>query len=244
MAKLGLSIGIDADVTGLRKMGQQVTGELEKLRGATNRIGASIHAAMALPMVGFMSSVVQAAAEARKMRAEMMFPFSNAMNEAQIQADMIKMGVGQRMVEAGLDQPEARKMIADANKQAMQALLANQAGSTLGRSVESALLGPAEYAANLVKAGGGMYEQAAAVGSELLSGNLGPLSQMLVAGNLSPSNFESVSNRERFRMGELQTQASLAMAGGQTEQYESTRMQLERQTYLLAEIARNSGGTR
>ena len=29
MAKLGLSIGIDADVTGLRKMGQQATAQLE-----------------------------------------------------------------------------------------------------------------------------------------------------------------------------------------------------------------------
>jgi hypothetical protein len=244
MAKVGLGVGIDFDIGGLRKGVQTATAELERLRKSSNQIGSAISAAMAMPMIGFMSSVVQAAAEARKMRAEMMFPFSHAMHEAQIQADMIKMGVGQRMVEAGLDQPEARKTISDANKQAMQALMANQAGSTLGRSVESALLNPAEYAANLVKAGGGMYEQAAAVGSELLGGNLGPLSQMLVAGNMSPSNFESGSNRERFRMGELQTQASLAMAGGQTEQYESTRMQLERQTYLLAEIARNSGGTR
>ncbi len=235
MAKLGLSIGIDADVTGLRKMGQQVTGELEKLRGTTGRISATMSAAMAMPIVGLMSGIVQAHAEARKIRADLMFPFSNAMHDAQIGGDMLKMQVGQRMVGAGLDESAARSMRMGTERELMTGLMAQAPGSMAGKSIENFLTSPTDFLANLVRSAEGMMQGVEAVASEALGGNL-------TAG--ITGQFNDPSNRAAYQLGETRMQAGLAMATGQTDQFEGLRMQLERQTYLLADIERNSKGTR
>lgn len=235
MAKLGLSIGVDADVTGLRKMGQQVTGELEKLRGATNRIGSSISAAMALPMVGFLSNVMQAHAEARKIQADLMAPFSGKMMMAEKQAELMKMQVGQRMIAAGMDETAARSIKMQAEQEVMTGLLAQQKGSTAGRSIETMLESPAGFVSNLIKSGEGWLQSAGALGSEMLGGNL-------TAG--LTGEFEDKANKAAYELGTTRMQAGLSMATGQTEQFEGLRMQLERQTYILAEIERNSKGAR
>ncbi len=235
MAKVGLGIGIDVDLAGLRKMGQQVTGELEKLRGTTGRISATMSAAMAMPIVGMMSGIMQAQAEARKVRADLMFPFSNAMHEAQIGSDLLKMQVGQRMVGAGLDESAARSMRMGTERELMSGLMAQAPGTMAGKSIENFLTSPTDFLANLVRSAEGMAQGVGAVASEALGGNL-------TAG--MTGQFNDPANRAAFQLGETRMQAGLAMATGQTEQFEGLRMQLERQTYILAEIERNSKGSR
>lgn len=235
MAKLGLSIGVDADVTGLRKMGQQVTGELEKLRGATNRIGSSVSAAMAMPMMGFISNVMQAHAEARKVRDELMFPFSHKMHEAQISADLRKMQVGQRMVSAGMDEFAARSMTAKAEEEIMTGLMAQAPSTAAGRSLTSFMTEPGKFMANIVRAVEGNIQAQSAQFSELMSGNfLGAYG----LGDMSPEN------QAAYDLGATRNQAGLAMASQDIGSFEGTRMQLERQTYALLEIERNTKGKR
>jgi len=233
MAKLGLGIGFDIDLAGLRKMGQQVTGELEKLRGTTNRISNAVGAAMAMPMIGFLSSVMQAHAEARKIQSELMSPFSGKMMMAEKHAELMKMAVGQRMVAHGLDEGPARAITMQAEQEVMQGLLAQQKGSTAGRSIETALTDKTAFVSNLVKSGEGWWQAVKALGSEAIGGNL-------TAG--LTGEFDDKRNQAMFDLGNTRSQAALAMATGQTEQFEGLRMQLERQTYILAEIERNSKG--
>lgn len=242
MAKVGLGVGIDFDIGGLRKGVQTATAELERLRKSSNHIGNAISAAMALPIVNFASSVMEAHAEARKIRADLMAPFSGKMITAQIQADMMKMQVGQRMVGAGLDEPEARRIRMEAEKEVISGLMAQQKGSTFGRSLENFLEGPAAYMSNIVKGLEGGASYLGAVGSETLSGNLGPLSSLMTGEQVG--RFEDPTNRATAELALTRMQAGLALAGGQTEQFESLRMQLERQTYILADIERNSKGAR
>ncbi len=234
MAKLGLSIGIDADVTGLRKMGRDVTGELEKLRGVTNRVGSAVSAAMAMPMIGFLSSVMQAHAEARKVQADMMAPFSGRMMMAENSAELMKMAVGQRMTQAGMDEPAARQIKATAEQQAMSALLATQKGGTVGKTLENMLESPTGFASNMIRYAEGGAQEAGAVLSELFGGNFGALL----------GNIQNPENQANLALGQLRQQSAVAMATGDVGQYEGLRMQIERQTYILAEIERNSKGAR
>lgn len=235
MAKLGLSIGVDADVTGLRKMGQQVTGELEKLRGVTNRIGSSVSAAMALPMMGFITNVMQAHAEARKVRDELMFPFSHKMHEAQISADLRKVQLGQRMVAAGMDESAARSMTAKAEEEMMTGLMAQAPSTAAGRSLTSFMTEPGKFMANIVRAVEGNIQAQSAQFSELMSGNVMGAYGL---GEMSPEN------QAAYDLGATRNQAGLAMASQDIGSFEGTRMQLERQTYALLEIQKNTEGKR
>ena len=235
MAKVGLGVGIDFDIGGLRKGVQTATAELERLRKSSNRIGSAISAAMALPIVNFASSVMEAHAEARKIQADLMAPFSGNMMMAEKQAELMKMQVGQRMVAAGMDETAARSIKMQAEQEVMTGLLAQQKGSTAGRSIETMLESPAGFIGNLIKSGEGWFQAAQAVGSEMLGGNL-------TAG--ITGEFEDKANKAAYELGTTRMQAGLSMATGQTEQFEGLRMQLERQTYILAEIERNSKGAR
>ena len=242
MAKVGLGVGIDFDIGGLRKGVQTATAELERLRKSSNQIGSAISAAMALPIVNFASSVMQAHAEARKIQADLMFPFSHKMHEAQISADLRKMQLGQRMVSAGMDEPAARSITRQAEQEMMSGLMAQQKGSTFGRSLENFLEGPAAYMSNIVKGLEGGAGYLGAVGSEALGGNLGPFASLMTGGDAG--GFKDPTNRAAAELAMTRMQAGLAMAGGQTEDFEGLRMQLERQTYILADIERNSKGAR
>lgn len=235
MAKVGLGVGIDFDIGGLRKGVQTATSELERLRKSSNRIGSAISAAMAMPIVNFASSVMQAHAEARKIRADLMAPFSAKMMMAEKQAELMKMGVGQRMVAAGLDEPESRNIKMNAEREVITGLLAQQKGSLAGKSVESFLENPSDYLSNLVKSAEGFFQGAGAIGSEVLGGNL-------LAG--ITGNFDDAANKAAYELGTTRMQAGLAMATGDTGQFEGLRMQLLRQTEILAEIERNSKGAR
>jgi len=235
MAKLGLGIGIDIDVAGLRKAGQQVTGELEKLRGVASRISSSVSAAMAMPMMGFISNVMQAHAEARKVRDELMFPFSHKMHEAQISADLRKMQVGQRMVAAGMDEPAARSMTAKAEEEMMTGLMAQAPSTAAGRSLSSLMSDPGKFMANIGRAIEGNMQAQGARFSEMWQGN--------IAGAYGIGDM-SEANQAAYALGATRNQAGLAMATQDIGAFEGTRMQLERQTYALLEIEKNTKGTR
>jgi len=235
MAKVGLGVGIDFDVTGLRKGMQQATGELEKLRGITNRIGGSIHAAMAMPMVSFLGSVMHAHAEARKIQADLMAPFSAKMMEAQISADLMKMQAGQRMVAAGLDEAAARRITVGANKEVATALMAEQPGSEASKSVESFMTDEAGYITNVVRGIEGYSQAMKAIGREMLGGNL-------LAG--LTGEFDDPRNRAEFELGGTRSMAAMAMATGQTGNMEGMTLQLLRQTEILQQIKNNTQGSR
>ena len=235
MGKVGLGVGIDFDIAGLRKGVQTATAELERLRKSSNQIGSAISAAMALPIVNFASSVMEAHAQARKIQADLMAPFSGKMMMAEKQAELMKMQVGQRMVGAGMDETAARSIRMQAEQEVMTGLLAQQKGSTAGRSIETMLESPAGFVANLIKSGEGWLQSAGAIGSEMLGGNL-------TAG--LTGEFDDKANKAAYELGTTRMQAGLSMATGQIDQFEGLRMQLERQTYILAEIERNSKGAR
>ena len=88
MAKAGLVVGVEGDVTGLRKLSRDVTAELEKVRGTTNRIGQMMSAAMAMPIVGMVRSLIDAREEARQLGIELATPFSPDLIQAKINADL------------------------------------------------------------------------------------------------------------------------------------------------------------
>ena len=242
MAKVGLGVGIDFDIGGLRKGVQTATAELERLRKSSNQIGSAISAAMALPIVNFASSVMEAHAQARKIQADLMAPFSGKMMMAEKQAELMKMQVGQRMVGAGLDEAAARSIKMQAEQEVISGLMAQQKGSTVGRSLETFFEGPGAFVSNIVKSLEGAAQYAGAVGSEALGGNLSPLSQLMAGTEMG--RFDDPANKAAAELGLTRMQAGAVLAGGQTEQFEGLRMQLERQTYILAEIERNSKGAR
>lgn len=100
MAKLGMSIGIDADVTGLRKLSRGVTAELEKVRGQVNNVGSMMTAAMAMPLVGMVRSLIDAREEARQLGVELATPFSPELIQAKINADLSQMRFGMQLAES------------------------------------------------------------------------------------------------------------------------------------------------
>jgi len=235
MAKVGLGVGIDFDIAGLRKGVQTATSELERLRGVTNRIGSSVSAAMAMPMMGFISNVMQAHADARKVRDELMFPFSHKMHEAQISADMRKMQLGQRMVAAGMDESAARSMTMRAEEEMMTGLMAQAPSTAVGRSLTSFMTEPSKFIANIARAVEGNIQAQSARFSEFLSGN--------VAGAYGFGEM-SEANQAAFDLGAIRNQAGLAMASQDIGSFEGTRMQLERATIALQAIEQNTKGTR
>ena len=91
MAKAGLVVGVEGDVTGLRKLSRDVTAELEKVRGQVNNVGSMMTAAMAMPIVGMVRGLLDARQQARELGVELATPFSGEMIQAQIDAQMRQM---------------------------------------------------------------------------------------------------------------------------------------------------------
>lgn len=100
MAKAGLVVGVEGDVTGLRKLSRDVTAELEKVRGTTNHIGQMMSAAMAMPIVGMVRSLIDAREEARQLGIELATPFSPELIQAKINADLSQMRFGMQLAES------------------------------------------------------------------------------------------------------------------------------------------------
>lgn len=99
MAKVGLVVGVEGDVTGLRKLSRDVTAELEKVRGQVNNVGSMMTAAMAMPLVGMVRSLLDARENARQLGIELATPFSGQLMQAQIDAEMRRMEFGKSLGE-------------------------------------------------------------------------------------------------------------------------------------------------
>jgi hypothetical protein len=214
VAKLGLSIGIDADVTGLRKMGQQATATLEGIRGQFSRMQNLVGAAMASPLFQAIGSFYQANLEARKTLDEMTKPYSTRMIKAEIDALHATMAAGQRMVGLGMDEPGAARIERGAQREIATALRSVSPSGTQAKNIESFFTQPGAYMAN---AAYGLTASA-----ELTVG---------------------LSDMEALRAQEAQirAQSGLAMAIGDTGQIEGLNLQLLR---VLEQIKQNTDRSR
>lgn len=222
MAKLGLSIGIDADVTGLRKMGQQATAQLEAIRGQFGRMQNLVGAAMASPLFQAIGAFYQANAEARKTLDEMAKPFSTRMIEAEINAMNAKMAAGQRFVQLGMDEPGAARIERGAQKEIATALRAESPTGTSAKNIESFFTDPGAYIANAA------YGLQASAEASLMK-----VKELTVG----------LSDMEQLRAQEAQirAQSGIAMATGDTGQLEGLNLQLLR---VLEAIKQNTERTR
>jgi hypothetical protein len=222
VAKLGLSIGVDADVTGLRKMGQQATAQLEAIRGQFGRMQNLVGAAMASPLFQAIGAFYQANAEARKTLDEMAKPFSTRMIEAEINAMHARMAAGQRFVELGMDEPGAARIERQAQREIATALRAESPSGTQARNIESFFTDPGAYIANAA------YGLQASAEASLMK-----VKELTVG----------LSDMEQLRAQEAQirAQSGIAMATGDTGQLEGLNLQLLR---VLEAIKQNTERTR
>lgn len=228
MAKLGLSIGIDADVTGLRKMGQQATAQLEGIRGQFNRMQALFAAGMASPLFQIMGAFTQANIEARKTLDQMTKPYSTRMIRAEIDAMQAIMAAGQRMVGLGMDEPGAARIERGAQREIATALRASSPSGGAAKSFESFFGAPGEFMANTAYGLGSHFNkviQDMGIGFRMLGGGPG------------------ASDLERLQMQESQirAQTGFALAAGDTGQVEGLNLQLLR---VLEAIKQNTERTR
>jgi hypothetical protein len=228
VAKLGLSIGVDADVTGLRKLGQQATAQLEGIRGQFGRMQGLVAAGMASPLFQVIGSFTQANIEARKTLDEMAKPFSTRMIKAEIDALHATMAAGQRMVGLGMDEPGAARIERGAQREIATALRATSPSGGAAKSFESFFSAPGDFMANTAYGLGSHLEkvlQDMGIGFRMLGGGPG------------------ASSLEKLQMQEsaIRAQTGFAMAAGDTGQLEGLNLQLLR---VLEAIKQNTERTR
>ncbi len=228
MAKLGLSIGIDADVTGLRKMGQQATAQLEGIRGQFNRMQGLFAAGMASPLFQAIGSFYEANREARKTLAELVRPFSAKIVEAEVSAMQAKMVAGQRMVGLGMDEMEAARIRRDAQKEIGTGLIAQGPGGMISKSAESFFTAPGAYITNAVRG---------------VEGAISQRFQQDMIGWRETFGGQGATDIEQMQMqaAGLRSQLGFAMATGSGESVESLNLQLLR---VLEQIDQNTRGKR
>jgi hypothetical protein len=222
MAKYGLAVGIDVDLTGLKKAGQQAAATLEGIRGQFSRMQNLVGAAMASPLFQAIGSFYQANLEARKTLDEMAKPYSTRMIKAEIDALHATMAAGQRMVGLGMDEPGAARIERGAQREIATALRAVSPSGTQAKNIESFFTEPGAYIANAVY---GLTASAEA--------------SMMKAKELTVG----LSDMEALRAQEAQirAQSGLAMAIGDTGQLEGLNLQLLR---VLEQIKQNTDRSR
>ena len=228
MAKYGLAVGIDVDLTGLRKAGQQAAAQLEGIRGQFNRMQGLFAAGMASPLFQAIGSFYEANREARKTLAELVRPFSARIVEAEVSAMQAKMVAGQRMVGLGMDEMEAARIRRDAQKEIGTGLIAEGPGGMVSKSAESFFTAPGAYITNTVRG----FEQA-------LSGSL----QATMVNARDALGGASMTDLEKMQIqaAGLRSQLGFAMATGSGESVESLNMQLLR---VLEQIKQNTDRSR
>jgi len=99
MAKAILKVGVETDVTGMRRLGQQANAQLESLRGGVNRISSLVAASMAMPLVGFVQQMIEQREELRKQGRDLATPFSPDIQNAEQQASADDIKFGQKLAE-------------------------------------------------------------------------------------------------------------------------------------------------
>ena len=228
MAKYGLAIGVDVDVTGLRKLGQQATAQLEAIRGQFGRMQNLVGAAMASPLFQAIGAFYQANAEARKTLDEMTKPFSTRMIQAEIDALHARMAAGQRMVQLGMDEPGAARIERGAQREIATALRAVSPSGTQAKNIESFFTDPGSYMANAAYGFGSHLDkvlQDMGIGFRMIGGGPG------------------ATDLEKLQMQEsaIRAETGFAMASGDTGRIEGLNLQLLR---VLEQIEQNTGRTR
>lgn len=228
MAKYGLAVGVDVDVTGLRKLGQQATAQLEGIRGQFGRMQNLVGASMASPLFQAIGAFYQANAEARKTLDEMTKPFSTRMIQAEIDALHATMAAGQRMVALGMDEPGAARIERGAQREIATALRATSPSNRGARSFESFFTEPGAFMANTVYG---------------LSNHLDKVLQDMGIGFRMLGGGPGASTLEKLQMQEsvIRGQTGFAMAAGDTGQLEGLNLQLLR---VLEAIKQNTERTR
>jgi hypothetical protein len=224
VAKYGLAVGIDVDLTGLKKAGQQAAATLEGIRGQFGRMQNLVGAAMASPLFQAIGSFYQANIEARKTLDEMTKPFSTRMIKAEIDAMQARMAAGQRMVGLGMDEPGAVRIERQAQKEIATALRATSPAGTQAKNIESFFTDPGAYIANATYGFGGHLDkvlQDMGIGFRMLTGG------------------EGATALEKLQMQEsaIRAETGFAMASGDTGRLEPLNLQLLR---VLEQIKQNT----
>jgi hypothetical protein len=228
VAKYGLAVGIDVDLTGLKKAGQQAAATLEGIRGQFGRMQGLFAAGMASPLFQAIGSFYEANREARKTLAELVRPFSARIVEAEVSAMQAKMVAGQRMVGLGMDEMEAARIRRDAQKEIGTGLIAEGPGGMVSKSMESFFTGPGSFLTNVTRG---------------LEGNLDKVMQDMGIGFRMLGGGAGASDLEKMQMqaAGLRSQLGFAMATGSGESVESLNLQLLR---VLEQIKQNTDRSR
>lgn len=100
MAKAILRVGVETDVTGMRRLGQQANAQLEALRGGVNRMGSLMAASMAMPLVGFVQQMIEQREELRRQGRDLATPFSPEIQGAEQEAEQDDIRLGQKLAES------------------------------------------------------------------------------------------------------------------------------------------------
>jgi hypothetical protein len=228
VAKYGLAVGIDVDLTGLKKAGQQAAATLEGIRGQFNRMQGLFAAGMASPLFQAIGSFYEANREARKTLAELVRPFSTNIVLAEIDALHAKMDAGRRMVGLGMDEMEATRIRRNAQLEIGTGLIAEGPGGMVSKSMESFFTSPGSFLTNVTRG---------------LEGNLDKVVQDMGIGFRMLGGGAGASDLEKMQMqaAGLRSQLGFAMATGSGESVESLNLQLLR---VLEQIKQNTDRSR
>lgn len=130
MAKTAIvRVGVEADPSGLGSVRGQITRSVNTMAAQFGTIRGAMTAAMALPAVQMLETMLDARKEAREMAKELMMPMSSALQSAEAYKVQRRMEAGQAMVGLGLDQALARGEQRKAEADIAKGLQATEAGA-------------------------------------------------------------------------------------------------------------------
>lgn len=130
MAKTAIvRVGVEADPSGLGSVRGQITRGVNSMAAQFGTIRGAMTAAMALPAVQMLETMLDARKEAREMAKELMMPMSAALQSAESYKIQRRMEAGSAMVGLGLDTALARGEQRQAEVDIAKGLQATEAGA-------------------------------------------------------------------------------------------------------------------
>ena len=130
MAKTAIvRVGVEADPSGLGSVRGQISRGVNTMAAQFGTIRGAMTAAMALPAVQMLETMLDARKEARDMAKELMMPMSSALQSAEAYKVQRRMEAGQAMVGLGLDQALARGEQRSSEADISKCLQASEAGA-------------------------------------------------------------------------------------------------------------------
>lgn len=129
MAKQAIvRVGVEADPSGLGSVRGQVARSINAMGAQFGTLRGLMTAAMAMPAIQMLETMIDARQEARTMAKELMMPMSQALQSAEAYKAQRRMEVGGQMVGLGMDQFLARGEQRAAEKDIAKAMQATEAG--------------------------------------------------------------------------------------------------------------------